>query len=77
MAVLTFFQEGLQVKEKDRSTLYSGNPRATVAGRRSLEGGRNVQNCDCVQEPLGTKPYYLDGDPCAFPVSPTPAVVSK
>ena len=32
--------------EKDRSGLYSGNPRATVAGRRSLEGGRNVQNYD-------------------------------
>ena len=43
-----FSQEGLQVKEKDRSSLYSGNPRATAAGRRSLEGGRNIQNCDPV-----------------------------
>ena len=48
MAVLTFFQEGLQVKEKDRSNLYSGNPRATATGRRSLEGGENDQSCDSV-----------------------------
>ena len=33
--------------EKDRSNLYSGNPRVTAAGRRSLEG-ENVQNCDPV-----------------------------
>lgn len=34
--------------EKDRSSWSSGNPSATAAGRRSLDGGGNFQNCDSV-----------------------------
>ena len=39
--------------EKDRSGLYSGNPRATAAGRRSLEVGGNDQSCDSVSRSPG------------------------
>ena len=44
-----FSREGLQVMEKDRSSLYSENPRAIAVGRGSLRGGGgNVRNHDVV-----------------------------
>ena len=71
MVVLKFPRKVLLILEKERSSLCSGNPRATAAG------GRNKwpELWLCGQEPLGSKLHDLDGDPCAF--LPISAVVSK
>ena len=66
MVDLKFPRKVLLILEKERSSLYSENPRATAAGRRNKQSELWL----CGQEPLGNKLHDLDGDPCAFPVSP-------
>ena len=71
MVVLKFSRKVLLILEKERNSLWSGNPRATAAGGRS----KRPELWLCGQEPLGSKLHDLDGDPCAF--LPISAVVSK
>ena len=73
MVVLKFPSKVLLILEKERSSLCSGTPRATAAGRRN----KQPELWLCGQEPLGTKLHDLDGDPRAFPFLPVSAVVSK